>query len=122
MKQDVIDAVAAAGFDVYMRALTDTWLIFTDPATGRIGYLQAPRGDGYSLSTVHMPNTTTGTGFQVDRYLTDFSRQSLQRAFLAPDWASGRDRESVRKYRDIEHFRAANEWNGAYRLAAKGAR
>jgi hypothetical protein len=118
MDKAIIDAAAAAGFDVYMRDLRDTWLIFTDPDTGRIGYLQAPRGDGYSLSTVHMPNTTTGTGFQVDRYLSSFDRKSLQRAFLTPDWASGRDRDSVRKYRDIEHYRAANPFNAEYKLAS----
>lgn len=121
MDKAIIDAVAAAGFDVYMRDLKDTWLLFTDGQN--IGYLQAPRGDGWSISTVHMPNSTTGTGFQIDRYLATFDRASLARAFVhAPRWASGRDVASVRKYRDIEHYRASGPFNAEYRLIAAGVR
>jgi hypothetical protein len=45
------------------------------------------------------------------------------RAFVhAPHWASGRDVASVRKYRDIEHYRGRDSFNASYQLVAKGAR
>ncbi len=117
MEQSVIDAVADAGFDVWMRDPKDTWMLFTDGKN--IGCLQADRLAGYCISTVHMPNKTTGTGFQIERHVADFTKPMLARAFVhAPHWAS--DRASVHKYQDIEHYRKANSFNEAYKLV-KGA-
>lgn len=116
MNQEVVDAVAAAGFDVWMRDPKDSWLLFTDGQ--RIGYLQADRLAGYTISTVHMPNTSTGTGFQIERHVSTFDKETLSRAFIhAPDWCRG-DASSVRKYRGIEHYRSANSFNAAYQLRA----
>lgn len=120
MEQSIIDSVAAAGFDVWMRDPKDSWMLFTDGKN--IGYLQADRLVGYCISTVHMPNTTTGTGFQIERHIADFSSDMLARAFgVAPTWAGGREHDSVHKYRDIEHYRNANNFNEAYRLVAPRA-
>lgn len=120
MDQKIIDAVAGAGFDVWMRDPKDSWLLFTDGKN--IGYLQADRLAGYILTTVHMPNKSTGTGFQIERHVSSFDKETLSRAFIhAPDWARG-DRASVIKYRDIEHLRAANSFNAAYQLRAEGVR
>jgi hypothetical protein len=119
MNQDIIDKVAAAGFDVWMRDPKDTWMIFTDGKN--LGYLQFDRMAGYTISTVHMPNKTSGTGFQIERHVSDFDRATLARAFIhCPDWFR-RDAESVLKYRGIEDYRAANNFNAAYQLVAKGA-
>ena len=86
MKQEVIDAITAAGFDVYMRDQKDTYLLFTDGKN--IGYLQADRLAGFTISTVHKPNTTTGTGFQIERHATEFTAEMLARAFITtPHWA-----------------------------------
>jgi hypothetical protein len=117
MEQRIIDAVAAAGFDVWMRDPKDTWMLFTDGKN--IGYLQSDRMAGYTISTVHIPNTTSGTGFQIERHVADFTRDMLARAFVhCPDWFR-RDAASVRKYRDIEHYRAESSFNEAYQLVAK---
>lgn len=127
--QSVIDAVAAAGFDVYMRDPRDTYLLFTDGKN--IGYLQDDRLAGYCISTVHMPNTTTGTGFQIERHVSGFTPEMLRRAFAtAPSWAAQREFRfpfygdvqygSVRKYRDMEHYLCSDSWHAGYRLVAKG--
>ena len=115
MEQTIIDAVTAAGFDVYMRKPADTWLIFTDGKN--VGYLQHDRLAGYTISTVHIPNTTTGTGFQVERHISKFDREKLRRAFIHyPDWHRG-SAESVHKYKGIEDYIAANKWAN-YQLVA----
>ncbi len=115
MKREIIDAVAAAGFDVYMRKTSDTWLIFTDGQ--RLGYLK----DDGCLSTVHIPNVTSGTGFQIERHAdmrTLLTRENLERAFAhCPHWHR-RVAGSVRKYRDIEHYRASSTFNADYQLVA----
>jgi hypothetical protein len=104
---DVFTAVAAAGFDVYAPAAGAlSFLFFTDGT--RIGYLQHDDGGSYSLSTVHIPNRTSGTGFRVTEGSEGplaFTRESLERAFIhAPNWAFSRDRESVRKWPDMAAF------------------
>lgn len=116
MDQTIIDAVAAAGYDVWMRDPKNSWMLFTDGVN--IGYLEANRLYGYTISTVHVPNTTTGAGFQIERHVDRFDRKSLARAFIhCPDWHRGAS-SSVKKYRDIEHYRAANSFNAEYRLIA----
>jgi hypothetical protein len=115
MDKAIIEKVKAAGFDVYMRHETDTWLIFVDG--DRLGYLQENRIRGLSTSTVHKANQTTGTGFQVDESLSlsDLTRATLSRAFVhAPDWAYSRDRESVQKYSGIEAYIRASLFNTEY--------
>lgn len=120
MDQSVIDKVAAAGFDVWMRKPGDTWLLFTDGKN--IGYLQDDRPAGYCISTVHMPNRSTGTGFQIERHVSDFSKKMLARAFAhCPDWARG-NAGSVKKYRDIEDYRSRDSFAAGYRLIAAGAK
>ena len=118
MDKHVIDAVAAAGFDVWMRDLKDTYMLFTDGKN--IGYLQNDRMAGYTISTVHKPNTTSGTGYQIERHVTTFTKEMLQNAFVrAPHWAYGRDIDSVRKYKDMDDYRAGNSFNASYQLVAK---
>ena len=120
MEQRIVDAVVAAGFDVWMRDPKDTYMLFTDGKN--IGYLQYARMAGYTISTVHMPNTTTGTGFQVERNVAYLTPEMLASAFVyCPDWFR-RDAASVRKYRDIEHYRAESSFNEAYQLVAKAVR
>ncbi len=116
MEQRIIDSVSAAGFDVWMRNPKDTWLLFTDGK--HIGKLQHDSMAGYTISTVHMPNTRTGTGFQIERHVAKFDRDMLLRAFVHhPEWC-GRDADTVKKYRDMEHYRAASAFNAKYQLVA----
>ncbi len=117
MEQRIIDQVAALGFDVWMRNVKDTWLHFTDGSN--IGYLQHDPMSGYNISTVHKPNTATGTGFQVERYEPSITRDMLLKAFVhCPQWAN-RDAASVHKYKNMEDYRAASRFNAGYRLVAK---
>lgn len=104
---DTLDAIAAAGFDVYQPVNgVKTYGYFTDGT--RIGYIQRTAYfDCYETSTVHIPNKTTGTGFGLEP-LAEITRESLTPAFMtAPSWASTTDRESVRKYKDWDAFNHA---------------
>lgn len=99
----IVDTIAALGFDVYAPAkgLT-TYLYFTDGKN--IGYLQQDRLLGWTMSTVHIPNPQTGTGFGMGT-LPNFTRDELRKAFVeAPSWASSPDRQSVTKWPDMAAF------------------
>jgi hypothetical protein len=100
---ETVAAIAALGFDVYApeKGLT-SYLYFTDGTN--IGYLQNDRFRGPTLSTVHVSNRTTGTGFSLDQPAR-LDRDELEKAFvIAPSWASGSELASVVKYADIAAF------------------
>lgn len=116
MDTKIIAAVQKAGFTVYMRKTTDSWLIFTDADGKNVGYLQ-DGWRGLSLGTKHVPNRTTGTGFSLTEFMSpaDLTREKLEKAFVvAPGWATSDDVKSVRKWRDIREFMAADLFNGEY--------
>jgi hypothetical protein len=115
MDKGIIALVKAAGFKVYMQREADSWLYFV--GGNRIGYLQNNRIGGISLSTVHMPNVRTGTGFGIadDLSAEQLTPAKLAEAFInAPRWASADDVSSVRKWRDFDHFRGGNSFNAKY--------
>jgi hypothetical protein len=115
MDHRIIAAVQGHGFDVYMRKPSDTWLLFTDGKN--LGYLQEDRLEGIALSTVHIPNQTTGTGFRIDTDAGELTREKLLECFCtAPSWASGRARASVKKWPSVAAFIASNGFNREYRL------
>lgn len=121
--ENAIHAIARAGFDVYMRKPSDTYLLFTDGT--RIGYMQENRLGGLSLHTVHMPNTTSGTGFSVveDLSVEHLTPATLAKAFMAaPDWAWRSHAATVRKWKDWAAYQAANSFNASYRRVAEGVR
>jgi hypothetical protein len=75
------------GIDVYMRDhAKDTWLIFVDD--GQLGMLQYRPMEGFTLSTMHVPNKDTGTGFQVVRCASDISEDDMRQCFIrgVPGW------------------------------------
>lgn len=110
-----IQIVKRLGFSVYMRDESDSYMLFVEG--DNIGYLQINRLGGYSLNTVHLPNTTTGTGFQIERDLSekDITGDKLREAFTAVPHGFGY-RDAVKKYRDIEHYRSANSFNAKYEV------
>lgn len=112
IQPEVIKAIQVAGFSVYMRNPTDTWCYFTDGKN--IGYLQTDSLKGLSISTVHIPNCTSGTGYGLTEgrlRIEDISETVLRDAFiLAPSWADQRSRASVVKWKDWETFSKANKW------------
>lgn len=113
MKQ-IVDRVKALGFDVYMRPSDRTYMLFVEGKN--IGYLQINRlAGGIDINTVHVPNTTTGTGFQIERGMAerDLTADKLRAAFdVAPHWGSYRS--SVRKYAGIDAYRRENAFNAAF--------
>ena len=100
----------AEGYQVWMRekAIGPTQYCFVTDGT-RIAYVQwsdhQPR-----VSTVHYPNKTTGTGFG---FADEITPQTIRGAMdcVTPGWASGRDAATVRKYKDWNEYRNANNFN-----------
>ena len=120
MRPEIIQAITDAGFDVYMRDLKDTYCDFTDGQN--IGYLQEGRFGGVDLSTVHIPNRASGTGYSVEQDV-DIARidaEMLSRTFEAPDWARNRDAAVTRKWPSLEAFLTADSWQMKLKLIAKG--
>lgn len=124
-------AIRRAGFDVYIPVSTDprprplTYAFFTDGV--RIGYIQ--RGDynyGFRLTTVHLANVKSGTGFSLtDPFKAleaeELTPRVLGEAFIdAPRWATQTERESVRKWKDMETF-LASYWGKLELLADDAA-
>ena len=108
-----VNIIKSAGYRVFMRnPQRDEWCYFTDGV--RIGYAQWPGWDIVaSVSSVHVPNNESGKGFRVAEYI---NAESLRAALdcHAPEWASARQRASVRKYRDWKEFHTRDSWNAQY--------
>ena len=122
MKIEIAKAVQAAGFDVYMKngdVDKYTWLFYSDPATGAIGYLQKPYfGDGVDISTLHKPTTSIGSGFRALENVAVTAENLRAGLAVAPPWWRG-STDNVRKYADIEQYRRENPFNAEYTLVEK---
>lgn len=116
MDKKIIAKVQSFGFDVYMRnPEQDTWLLFTDGK--HIGYLHYHPMEGFTLSSVHKPNMTTGTGILVKRAADSFDKEDLERCFaVAPGWLPRDGITSIVKWRDMGEYRQASSFNADYRL------
>jgi len=112
--EQLVQRVKALGFHVYMRSPGATFMVFVEG--DNLGYLQINRlAGGVDISTVHVPNTSTGTGFQVHRGLSesDLTADKLRDAFVVmPHWGSARN--SVRKYKGIEDYRRGDSFRAGY--------
>src|SRR5690606_37251594 len=100
--------IKSAGYRVYMlEPQIDEFCFYTDGT--RIGYAQWSDIRGPYVGSVHVPNRQTGTGFNVADEITP---ESLEAAISchAPDWATTRDRGSVRKYPNWKAYQSANDW------------
>lgn len=101
---DIIKQAKAKGLRVFVPVKTTLndpicYCYFTDGKN--VGYGQAPKGEGISFSTVHVPNRQTGTGYKVD---------SMEEALgFCPSWASNSDKASVIKFPSWESF-AKKHW------------
>jgi hypothetical protein len=95
-----------------MRNPADTYAYFSDGE--RVAYVQQESGGGFTVSTVHAPNQTTGTGFQISRH-APLTAEVLKEALhtLAPTWDQ-RNFDTVVKFRDLDHFFSASSWNAGY--------
>lgn len=113
----LIDMAKRAGFRVYQRdPEKDTWFYFTDGT--HIGYCQFPDRLPSSLTTVHQPSTSAGTGFAFADG-PEVTAESMKQCahthcpawFNRTGWSS-----SVHKFRDWEHFTRSSKFNSEYRL------
>lgn len=104
-----IELIKSLGFSVYMRDLKDSYCYYTDGVS--IGYAQWSRL-AVSVSSVHKPNRTSGTGFRVE---DDITAQGLRAALTlhTPHWAV-HDQSSVKKYKNWDEFQNANTWNSGF--------
>jgi len=110
--EKLIEMIKAAGFTVYRRRAHDNHVFYTDGT--RIGYAQFHPMRGYSISSVHQANRTSGTGFEIEREVFDIDSAMLKAAFChAPAWADRPSRESVVKYRGMAAYLAASDWNAS---------
>lgn len=100
------------GLRVFVRDTENpTYCFFTDGKN--IGYAQWS-GIRESISTVHKPNKSTGTGFIVACEITQETLLTAMQT-IAPHWVSAADRASVRKYRDIDDYLRDSKWNSEFK-------
>ena len=117
MNPEIIRAVQALGFDVYMRKPTDTWLLYVKG--NDIGNLSIPRlTDGVDITSVHVASRDFGTGFCVHQGVAITEKNLVDGFAVAPGWYKGR-RDTIKKYKDIEAYRAASTFNQEYALVPK---
>lgn len=110
---EALEAIEAAGFTAYMRNRTDSWCLYTDGQ--RIAMLQRAFLAGYTISTVHKPNRTTGTGWQMFRGTFDLTPDNLAAGFKDhPGGATTAERASIHKYAGIDDYRAESRFNADY--------
>jgi len=113
MTPNILKALDVAGFKAFKRKPSDTWVIFTDGIN--IGYAQESYYGFVTLSTVHVPNSNTGTGFAIED-VSDLSKANLEKAFMhSPQWAKPSDRASVKKWRSINEYINSSDFNKAYK-------
>ena len=98
MIQEIIDSIKSQGFQVYAPEKLTTYCFFTDGI--RIGYAEFNRQEWVRFSTVHKPNSYTGTGFKAENIHEALSH--------APDWASAGEREISCKYKDFADFQKSH--------------
>lgn len=88
--EHLISQAKNQGFSVYVPEKLTSYFYFSKD--NKIGYCQISRMNGISYSTVHKPNTSTGTGFAVDSFddalLTDSSsiKYNSLNEFLNKHW------------------------------------
>ncbi len=114
MDKAIIEMVQGFGFEVYMRNLEDSWLHYTDGKN--IATLTVERFGGVSISSVHKANRTSGTAFQMlpPREWQSLTKADLELGFaVAPGWAIHYI-VSVKKYKDMESYLSADNFNAGY--------
>lgn len=111
--QDYATLIKSLGYRVFIRpdkhGRKVTYCFYTDGT--RIGYAEWCRhGFRESVSSVHMANRTTGTGYMFDDRI---NAETLAGALghHAPQWAGRGDAATVRKYKDWNTFHQSSKFN-----------
>ena len=104
---EFVGELKSHGFKVYASENLTTYCHFVKG--DKIGYVE--RGDfGFNFSTVHKPCTECGTGFGMERETYNPKVQMAEDCLLlAPHWASNRDLQAVKKYKNWEDYVNATE-------------
>ena len=101
-----VEMMKAEGWKVYTRN-NAKYCYVTDGT--HIAYAQWSDGRDH-VSSVHMPNRQTGTGFMIyDRITPESIREAMN--CHAASWATASDVLSVRKYKNWEAFQNSNSFN-----------
>ena len=109
---DLSESVLAFGYRVFMREPGSTYAYFSDG--DRVGYVQREAGGGFTVSTVHMPNQKTGTGYQISRH-APLTAETLREALftVSPPWDRN-NLDTVLKFRDLDQFLSHSTWNEGF--------
>ena len=108
---EFVNMIKACGYKVYMRKPSDTWCYYTNGTD--IAYCQWSGFRGASVSTVHRPNTTTGTSFHIaDNVSPETIRAALH--CYVPSWASNRYLAATVKWSSWAAFHKADKFNSEY--------
>lgn len=106
--KEYVEMILKAGYKVYMYKPDREYCFVTDGT--HIGYCQwsncRPR-----VSTVHLPSSKAGTGFVIAYEITE---ETIKAAIFThcPHWFNYKEySDSIRKYRDWEHYHNASKWN-----------
>lgn len=98
--REYADLLVRNGLSVYYPEKPTTYFWFSDGEN--IGYVQIEK-TGFSFSTVHQPNSQSGTGFQVEKHVYPATIWDALKTFMVPNWAF---RMSHVKYRDWNQFQS----------------
>lgn len=96
--KDYADLLTRSGLAVYYPENPTAYFWFSDGIN--IGYVQIER-QGFSFSTVHLPNKQSGTGFLSSKWVSVPTKWEALEAFHKPSWAS---QMPCVKYRDWSQF------------------
>ena len=102
--QEYIKILKKAGFQVLVPKKSKTFCIFSKD--NKIGYCQIERGYAFSFSTVHKPNSKSGTGYRIHNDITIPTAKHAKDAFvLASHWANRKDVEIIVKYKSLDDYK-----------------
>lgn len=113
-----IEMLREEGFHIHMRDEGDTYAYYTDGKS--IAYFEWDRPSGWNLSSVCIPNATTGSGYALLRgaTLAEFKAKAKAAFWDIPEWVLNRDLKSWRRYPSWEAFAKASKWNAGYKRVA----
>ena len=108
---EFVEQLKDKGYKVYAPANITTYCHFVK--NDQIGYLE--RGDyGFNFGSVHKPCRECGTGYSIHRDIYNPTVVMAEDCLvLAPHWASSRDIQAIKKYKNWEEYAnyPQNKWS-----------
>jgi hypothetical protein len=110
--ESAVEQIKAAGYRIFMRNRADSYAIFGDD-TG-VAYVQFEPMAGYTVSTSHVPNKESGTGYQIERHVPELTPEMLRRAVktVVPSWH--RHDKAPTKYASVDAYTERDAWTRSY--------